>query len=161
MKDECSYLHQLCESGCDKYVCRAFFPERQPIVKPEMVSDCSDPEYAEVCPQRLAGIQWSEEKRARELTEKCPFAVNPRCSRPWEWHCYGGISPYKLTTFESKPGKPEVPARNEDGSIKFTYNVEDVQWACLGGDPEVYTKCPRYIAGVQYKKDYERIKGHP
>jgi len=66
-----------------------------------------------------------------------------------------------LTTYEAKPGKPYIPARNSDGSIKFTYNVEDVQWACLSGDPEVYMKCPRYISGMQFREDYKQIKGHP
>jgi len=159
MKEECIYLHKLCEADCDKYVCRAFFPERQPIVQPSMLHLCKDKEYAESCPQRVAGDLWREEKRIKGLTEKCPFASNTRCGRPWEWWCKGGDAPFILTTYEVKHEGSDIPARNPDGSIKFIRSAEDIYETCLSGNAEIYTKCPEYIAGVKFREEYNRLKG--
>lgn len=104
-------------------------------------------------------MEWREQKRLEGLDEKCPFAYNTVCGKPWFWMCKGGI-PFKLTPFEPvNELNPMHPKRDENGDIIFTYDKwqwKDVEEACLSGNPEIYKKCPNYILGMKEHEEYRR-----
>ena len=154
---KCLYMHKLCEAGCDNHVCRAFFPEKQPIISKLTKDVCTSDDYMTECLVYVAGMAYQEEKRRKGRTEKCPFAQNNRCGRPWEWWCKGGQAPFLLTTFEIIEGTDDMPIR-VDGNIKFTYDEEAVKWACWSGDSAIYMECPAYKAGVAQQEFVRNIK---
>ena len=154
----CPNMHKLCKVGCDNYVCRAFFPERQPIIKKEMMPVCQGENYAEECPQYAVGTDFKAERRRKHLETHCPFASNTVCGRPYEWWCKGGQYPFQLTLYETKEGKPRIPKRDEHGEIIFIRSPEDLKETCLSGDREVYMNCPHYIEGMKIREEYKKIK---
>ena len=151
-------MHKTCESDCDNHVCRAFFPIKQPLIDPKSKDICYADDHQTECLQYEAAIEWREEKRIRGMTEKCRFATNTRCGRPWEWWCKGSDYPFLLTTYETKEGKDDIPERNADGSIKFNYDKEMVENACLSGDPSIYEQCPNFKRGVELLDMVTRLK---
>ena len=154
---KCEYMHKTCESGCDNHTCRAFFPLRQPLIDPKSKDVCLSDDHADQCLIYVEGKQWREEKRLQGLTEKCPFATNNRCGRPWEWRC-DAVYPFLLTPFEAKEGKDDIPVRDKDGNIKFLPVDYDIKETCLSGDPSIYTTCPLYQKGVKAREPVESLK---
>ena len=151
----CLYMHKLCGADCDNHVCRAFFPEKQPLIDPKSKDICLGDEYETECLQHIDGVAYQEEKRVKGRTEKCPFAQNTRCGRPWEWWCKGSNYPFLLTTFEIREGTHDLPVRDENGDIKFTRTAEDIYETCLSGDAEIYMECPAYKDGMA-AREYDR-----
>lgn len=151
-------MHKLCKAGCDNHVCRAFFPEKQPLIDPKSKDICMGDEYVEECLIYGEGNKWREERRLKGLKEKCPFATNTRCGRPWEWWCKGGEYPFQLTTFEVKIGTHDIPVRDENGDIKFIQSVDDFKDACLSGDEAIYLECPNYKSGVALQELVMKLK---
>jgi len=154
----CPYMHKLCKAGCKDYVCRAFFPLRQPIIKEDTLPLCMSEDYAEECPQHAAGTEFKAERRRKHLENHCPFASNTVCGRPYEWWCKGGQIPFMLTLYETVEGKPRTPKRDKNGEIIYTRSPDDIKDTCLSGDKTIYMKCPHYIAGMKFREDYKRIK---
>ena len=93
---ECRYYHRVCPSGtgCPNVQCRAFFPQRAPIIQESMKPTCMSEEYLN-CPQYEAGNEYRE-KRIREKIG-CPFLTNSRCGKPNEYWCKGFIPPFVVT----------------------------------------------------------------
>ena len=154
---KCEYMRKLCKSGCDNYVCRAFFPLKQPLIAPDRREYCQSAEHLD-CEIKKDGLEWREEKRLKELDEHCPFAANTMCGKPWLWMCKGSSMPFVLTTYEHDPEKPMVPKRDADGNILFNYDVEVFQSTCLSGDKTLYPQCPHYQLGMKVKEVDKRIK---
>ena len=100
-------------------------------------------------------MKWREEKRLKGLEEKCPFASNTRCGRPWEWWCKGSDYPFILTPFEVKEGTEDLPVRDADRNIKFLPVEYDMKETCISGDPKIYTACPNYIRGMEVREAYK------
>jgi len=150
-------MRKLCKSGCDHHVCRAFFPEKQPLIDPKNKDVCLGDDHATECLIYAEGVAYREEKRVKGLTEKCPFAQNQRCGRPWEWWCKGANYPFKLTTFEIREGTDDIPVRDADGNIKFTYDADVVNNTCLSGDAAIYTACPNYKLGMELREEARKL----
>lgn len=156
----CPYMHKRCKTGCDDYVCRAFFPVRQPHIKKDTLPLCMGEDYAEECLQHIDGALFKAERRRKYLEDHCPFASNTVCGRPYEWWCKGGSTPFQLTLYETYDGTPHgTPKRDETGQVLFTRSLEDIAETCLSGDKAVYMKCPHYIDGMLFREDYKKIKG--
>jgi len=155
---KCEYMRKTCESGCDNHTCRAYFPIKQPLIDPNSKDVCLSDDHATECLIYIEGKKWREEKRLKGLKEKCPFASNSRCGREWEWWCKGGNYPFLLTTFEVKEGTHDLPVKNSDGSIKFTYDKEIVDSTCLSGDEAIYTECPNYKEALHHREIIKRLK---
>jgi len=119
---------------------------------------CQGEEYKIECTQYMEGEKWREEKRLQGLKEKCPFASNTRCGRPWEWWCKGGMYPFLLTTYEIKPGTDDIPVRDRNGGIKFIRGIEDIKETCLSGDPSIYVECPNYKIGEASREYVRNLK---
>ena len=155
----CNYLRKICPggSGCDNYVCRAYFPERQTYVKEDMLEFCQSEEYVE-CPRFIEGRQIRLQKKQDALAIHCPFASNTRCGRPWEWWCKGGNYPFLLTTFKVREGTDDIPLRDENGEIQFTYDEELLNNTCFSGKTEVYEECPNYKLGVEVREYVNQLK---
>ena len=148
----CRFMHKLCAADCDNHVCRAFFPEKQPLIDPKSKDICLGDEYEEECLIHAEGEAYQENKRAQGLKVKCPFAQNNRCGRPWEWWCKGGYAPFLLTPFEVKTGTEDIPIRDENGVVKFLEVNYDIHESCLTGDADIYTTCPNYKAGMEVRE---------
>lgn len=157
LKMKCEYLHKMCKGGCkeDWYVCRAFFPERQPRIMPSQLSVCQSHEHME-CPQLAAGRAFREERKRKNLEIKCPFASNTVCGKPWLWMCKGRVPPFFLTLYEEDD--KGLPIRDEDGGIKFTRGIDDIKDTCLSGDPAIYKECPWYKEGTEFRDTWRRVK---
>lgn len=155
---KCLYMHKLCEVGCDNHVCRAFFPEKQPIISKLTKDICTSDDYMTECLIYAEGMAYQEEKRRKGRSEKCPFAQNNRCGRPWEWWCKGGQAPFLLTLYEVIEGTDDMPVRDADGNIKFTRTTEDIYETCLSGDAAIYMECPAYKDGVALQEYVRNIK---
>jgi len=158
LKMACRFLYKQCGKDCNKYICRAFFPDRTPYIDENTLPICQGEEYTTECLRYSEGIAWREEKRLKGLTEKCPFAQANRCGRSWEWWCKGSYYPFLLTTYEVREGTDDMPVRDENGDIVFTRSKEDITPTCLSGDPEIYEKCPNYIIGKQQQEEYRKLK---
>jgi len=154
----CLFMHKLCESGCDNHVCRAFFPEKQPIISKLSKDICTGDEYETECLIYIDGWAYQEEKRRLGRTEKCPFAQNNRCGRPWEWWCKGSNYPFLLTTYEVREGTDDMPVRDKEGNIAFTYDEKMVNHTCLSGDVEIYEECPNYKLGMELRELVRNLK---
>lgn len=144
----CEYLRKLCKAGCDNYSCRAFFPEKQPMVAKRDLPMCQSDEHAE-CLQWSAGRAYHEERRKKNLDLHCAFASNTRCGKPWHWMCKGGVPPFELTI--PVLGAHNLPKRNPDGSIMLTQGVKDLLDSCFSGKAEVYEGCPHFQRGVKFR----------
>jgi len=141
----CPYYHKLCKSGCDKHVCRAFFPERQPHVMKDMEPICESENYAEECQNYAAGTVFKAERRAKQLNEHCRFASNSVCGKPDEWWCKGGVVPFKL-----------YPVKDEQGEL--VYSKEQLKETCWSGDNTIYEECPRHKEGLAFREEVARLK---
>ena len=148
----CRFMHKLCGADCDNHVCRAFFPEKQPTIQKTSKDICQGEEYDTECLIYIEGVAYQEDKRARGLKVKCPFAQNNRCGRPWEWWCKGGYAPFLLNPFEVKEGTEDIPVRDMDRNIRFLEVDYDIHESCLTGDASIYTTCPNYKAGVEVRE---------
>lgn len=160
----CRFMHKLCGKGCDNHVCRAFFPEKQPIIQMSSKDVCQGEEYATECLIYSEGVAWREERRLKGLTEKCRFASNTVCGRPWEWWCKGGSYPFILTPYEVKEGTENIPVRDADKNVKFISlktdegDDFDLHKTCLSGDETIYVECPHYKAGMKLREYYREQK---
>ena len=154
-------MYKQCGKNCDSHLCRAFFPEKNPVIQKNSEDVCRGEDYATECLIYAEGLKWREEKRLNGLEEKCPFATNNRCGRPWEWRCDADI-PFLLTPYEVKKGTHDIPARDADKNIKFitlktdTGEDFDLYKTCLSGDPSIYTTCPNYKVGVKIREEYRK-----
>lgn len=153
----CLYMHKLCKAGCDNHVCRAFFPEKQPIINKLSKDTCMGDEYTTECLIYAEGIRFQEEKRLKGRTEKCPFASNTVCSHPWEWWCKGGEYPFLLNPYITKEGKPRIALRDENNEIQFIPQEYDINETCLSGDTSIYIACPHYKVGVEMQELVRRL----
>ena len=160
----CEFLHKQCGKDCDNHLCGAFFPKRQPVIMKSTKDICQGEDYATECLIYGEAIEWREERRLKGLTEKCPFASNTRCGRPWEWWCKGSNYPFKLTPFEVREGTDDIPVRAADRNIKFitlktdTGEDFDLHKTCLSGDPSIYTTCPHYKLGMEVREEWRKLK---
>lgn len=156
-------MHKLCGKDCDNHVCRAYFPEKQPIIHKGSKDICLGEEYETECLIYSDGVNWREERRLKGLKEKCPFATNNVCGRPWQWRC-DAVYPFLLTPYETKPGKDLIPLRDKDKNIKFTKlktdegEEFDLHKTCLSGDETLYPTCPHYTAGLKEREEYRKRK---
>lgn len=166
----CPYMHKLCKSGCDNYVCRAFFPFRQPIIKKDTLPLCMDENYETECPQYASGTKFKAERRRKHLENHCPFASNTVCGHPEEWWCKGGVVPHKLYPVYLEENWRQRLTRRILTFIKMrppveTYNGKPVMFSrkqleesCWTGDKAVYMMCPAYVEGTRTREEYKRIK---
>ena len=153
----CQYLHKLCpKGGCENYVCRAYFPDKQPMIQKDLLETCKGEEYATECLEYEAGTNHREEKISKRLEKQCKFATNNRCDKPWIWDCKAYHNPGPLTIFEVN--EKGLPKRGADGNVVFIVGVDDFKDTCLLGGVEVYTKCPHYIDAMEYIKEYYTVK---
>lgn len=142
----CDYLHKLCPTGkCKNYVCRAYFPEKQPIIQPNQLTTCQGEEYATECLIYGAGSVWRAARRAKFLENHCPFASNTMCGRPDEWWCKGSTPPFKL-----------YPSYDENGELINTKEV--LKESCWTGDEKIYGECPFYKEGTEFREYVKNIK---
>ena len=167
----CPYMYKPCKAGCKDYVCRAFFPIRQPIIKQDTLPLCMSEDYEEECPQYAAGTLFRDERRRKHLENHCPFASNTVCGHPEEWWCKGGYIPHKLY-----PAYIEETwwQRHLREALTFlhlrqpmeTFNGKPVMFpkkqleeSCWTGDKVIYMECPAYKDGIKSREEYNRIKG--
>ncbi len=157
--EKCPYFHKLCQKDCKNYVCRAFFPEKQPYVMTRDEEICRSSEHLE-CLQYIDGKRWHEERLAKWASMYCPFASNTICSKPWDWWCKGGYVPFELTipVYEEDGTGRKWLKRDEEGNIIFERSLEDIKDTCLTGDPEIYTNCPNYITGMKVREEWRQRK---
>ena len=153
----CPFMHKRCKVGCDNYVCRAFFPEKQPFIQKTDEDICLGEDHATECLIYVEAVKWREERRLKGLTEHCPFATNNRCGRPWEWRC-DAVYPFLLTPYEIKEGTRDIPVRDEKGEIKFLPVDYDINETCLSGDVEIYEACPLYKNGLVSREGHKKLK---
>jgi len=133
-KVECEYLRKLCKTGCDNYVCRAFFPERQPnIVQDRIEEICKQPDHRELCERWVEGRLWHIKRRERGVGDPCKYASNTVCGKPDEWWCKGHVPPFRINNDELSP--------------------------CISGDMEIYVSCPHYKMGEAFREEWRRVKG--
>ena len=152
----CPFYHKLCGS-CKKYVCRAYFPEKQPYIKSGMMPICVGENYEKECLIYVDAVQWHEERKRKSLLDHCPFAANTFCGKPWLWMCKGAVPPVSLT-------EVEVDERNlpklVDGGItyKLGKSITDIKNRCLSGKMEIYEECPYYKEGIEFREYVKRVK---
>ena len=154
---KCEYLRKLCKKDCENYVCRAFFPEKQPWISPRDLEMCMN--YAEDCLRREEGIEYHKQRLKEKRDLHCKYASNTVCGKPWLWMCKGHVPPFILTPYEHIEGKPMVPKRDDNGEIIFKYDPEIVKNTCFSGKQEVYEACPSYKAGEEFHKRWMEVKG--
>ena len=154
---KCPYIHRLCgnKPDCTNRVCRSHFPESQPLISKRDLPMCNSDEHVD-CIRFQEGTVIRKERKENQWKEHCPFASNSRCGRPWEWWCKGSSYPFLLTTYEET--EHELPKKDENGNIVFTYDEEVFKNACLSGNPEIYEQCPHYIEGMRFREEYKRLK---
>lgn len=156
MSEECMFLRKMCKTGCDNYQCRAFFPEKQPMIQPRDVETlCRTSEHSE-CPRYVEGLKYREEKRSKQWKLHCPYASNNVCSRPWLWLCKARGTYFELTI--PKRDERGLPIRDEEGNIVYERSVEDLKDTCLSGNPMIYEACPNYEIGEAFKEEAKRKK---
>jgi hypothetical protein len=154
----CRFMHKNCGSDCDNHVCRAYFPLKQPLIDPKSKDVCLADDHETECLTYIEASVWREEKRIKGLTEKCPFAQNNICGKSWDWWCKGSDYPFRLTVYEKQEGKDDLPVRDSERNIKFTYDKEMVDSTCLSGDPSIYTTCPNYEVGMMVREFGKKLK---
>lgn len=139
-------------------MCRAYFPEKQPRVNAAMKNVCRGENYAEECLIYHEATVWRQKRREKSLTEKCPFAYNTVCAKPWLWICKGAVPPFFLTEVEEDDHGLSV--RDAEGSVIFKEgrSIEDIRGTCLSGDPAIYTECPNYKTGVAFREHVKKVK---
>jgi len=143
---------------CRKWVCRAFFPEKQPYISENMRPICSGNDYERECLVYGEAQRWREERRRQRLAEQCPFASNAECGKPWRWMCKGGTPPFFLTEVEQDQ-YGHIPRGPDGGYIwKQGKSVADIRDTCLSGRVEVYEGCPHYKEGVAFREYVASIK---
>lgn len=147
----------MCGS-CRKWVCRAYFPEKQPYITGDTLNICSGGDYAAECLIYSDAVKWREDKRIKSLDEKCPFAFNTVCGKPWLWICKGSTEAWFLT--EVEVDNRDIPIRDSDGNMVFKpgRSVDDIKGACLSGDPAIYEGCLHYKEGIKFRKYVKEVK---
>lgn len=142
----CPYLHKLCpKPNCDNWVCRAYFPERQPTIRDNLLPVCMGENYEKECPNYIAGRDFRERRHLDKLKLHCPFATNNECGKPDNWMCKGRAPPFRL-----------YPAKDEDGVLLNT--MEQLKETCLSGKREIYIECPFFKEGLkQYNKTIREV----
>ena len=153
----CPYYHTLCDK-CRSAVCRAYFPEKQPHIKEDLKPVCRGENYAQECLIYPEAVVWKQKRREKSLTEKCPFASNTVCSQPWLWICKGAVPPFFLTEIETN--ERGLSQRDEAGEVVFKEgrSIEDIRETCLSGNPKIYTECPWYKIGVEFREHAKQVK---
>lgn len=153
----CPFYRRLCGS-CKKWVCRAYFPEKQPYIKDDMMPICTGNDYEKECLIYSDATKWREERKRQSLNEHCPFAHNTVCGKPWLWICKGATPPFFLT--EVEVDQRGLPIRDSDGAMKFKpmRSIEDIKGACLSGDTKIYEECPQYKEGIEFREYVKRVK---
>jgi len=126
---QCEYLVKKCRSGCDNYVCRALFPEKQPLVMKTQLEVCKSDGFEVECPRFDEGNEYQRLKKLMKVG--CPFLSNTVCGRPSEFWCKGRTPPFKIESGE----KAEV---------------------CLKAD---FKECPYYQDGLAFREEWRRVKG--
>lgn len=93
MSEPCIYYHPSCgaKKDCPKVVCRAFFPDRQPLIQDSMQSICKSPEHVE-CERFIDGNTFQKSRKDAHIG--CPFLTNTRCGYPDQWWCKGHVPPF-------------------------------------------------------------------
>ena len=153
----CPFYHKLCGS-CKKYVCRGYFPEKQPYIKGDMMPVCTGNDYKTECLVYSDAVQWREERRRKSLKEHCPLAHNSVCGKPWIWICKYAADYFFLTEVETDQQGRTI--RGDDGNMIFKpgQSIEDIKEACLSGDTEIYEGCPNYKDRVEFREYVKRVK---
>jgi len=154
----CPFYHKLCGS-CKKYVCRAYFPEKQPYITNTMMPVCAGDNYEHECLIYADALAWREERKRRSLNEHCPFAYNTFCGKPWLWVCKG-VAPIYFPLTEVEVDHHNIPLRDEEGKqvFKLGKSIDDIKGFCLSGDTEIYENCPNYKSGVEYNAFLNKLK---
>ena len=153
----CPFYHKLC-GACKKYVCRGYFPEKQPYIKNDMILVCTGDNYEHECLIYPDAVAWREEKQRKGLGEHCPCASNAFCGKPWLWICkYAGD--YLFLTDVEVDGRGLV-AKDKDGNLMFKpgLGIENIKGTCLSGDTKIYAKCPKYKKETEYREHVKRVK---
>jgi len=153
----CPFYHKLC-GACKKYVCRGYFPEKQPYIKNDMTPTCIGNNYKHECLIYSDAVQWREARRRKSLDEHCPFAANAFCGKPWLWMCKGAVPPFALTEIETDPQGRTIRGKDGDIIYKAGRSVANIKGTCLSGDTKIYEKCPSYKMGVEYRKYVKQVK---
>ena len=155
----CPYYTKLC-GKCRKWVCRAYFPERQPYITENMRPTCEGDNYETECLIYGGAAEWQKERKRLSLETHCPFASNTVCGKPWLWICKGGTTPFFLTEADEAAGRDGRMRRDENGNIVFKpgKSVDDIKDACLSGKMEVYEGCPRYKEGMEQREYVKQLK---
>ena len=153
----CPFYHKLCGT-CKKWVCRGYFPEKQPHIAENMVKICLGDDYEKECLIYLDAVQWREERKKKSLNEHCPLAHNAVCGKPWIWICKYAADYFFLTEVETDEHGRTV--KDGDGNLVFKPNrsIEDIKEACLSGDTAIYEGCPHYKEDIEYREHIKRVK---
>ena len=154
----CQFYHRIC-GKCGKNVCRAYFPERQPLIKEDLESICLGDNPSEECPIHDDAVTWREERYLKMLAEHCPFASNSYCGQPWLWMCKGHVPPFPLTVVEVDDDGRSL--RDEEGGYVYKpkRGLIDIKESCLSGKMEVYEGCPWFKMGVEFREYVKEVKG--
>jgi len=153
----CPFYHKLC-GVCKKWVCRAYFPEKQPHIAENMTPICTGEEYEKECLIYVDAVQWREDRKRKSLGEHCPLAHNAVCGKPWMWICKYAGDYFFLTEVETD--EHERVVRDRDGNMVFKpmRSIEDIKGACLSGDTTIYEACPLYKENMEYREHLKLIK---
>ncbi len=108
--------------------CRAFFPQKSPIIMEGQKAICQSDEHHE-CLIRADGIEYQEERIRNH--KGCPFLSNSQCGHPEIFRCNGFVPPFVI-----------------DGK-----NLELID-ACLNSN---YNECPNFKIGVKFREESNRI----
>ena len=152
----CPFYRKLCGS-CKKYVCRAYFPEKQPYIKNDMLPLCTGDNYEHECLIYPDAVTWHEERMRKSLNEHCPFAANAFCGKPWLWMCKGAVPPFALTDVETDGRGIAI---HVEGNLvyKSERSVSDIKDTCLSGKMDVYKGCPSYKEGMAFRESAKKLK---
>lgn len=127
-KNKCTFFKKACASGCEKAYCKAFFPEKSPLVMEDQKKICLSDDHKE-CLRYTDGLEFHAERIRNR--KGCPFLSNSQCGHPDIWRCNGFVPPFVI-----------------DGK-----NLELLQ-ACFGNE---FSDCPNYIIGVKFREEANRI----
>lgn len=97
MKDRsnyCIYHKPACNAGCTKVFCKAFFPDRQPLIMAKDLPMCESLNHRE-CQQFIAGNAYQEERRRSK--KGCPFLADKVCIKPNTFWCHGRTPAFEVT----------------------------------------------------------------
>lgn len=92
-KETCRFYHRMCVSGCDKVACRAFFPEKQPLIMEGMKATCQQ-KFHKDCDRYKEGLVYHQARK--DAHKGCPFLADKVCIRPNTFWCHGAIPPFEV-----------------------------------------------------------------